>query len=102
MHLIEIFLPVRDNSGKQFPPEPYSRVRRELTRKFGGVTAFLRAPAVGLWQDERGAVRQDELVILEVMADVLDADWWADYRLRLEARFRQAEIVVRATPIQSL
>ena len=102
MHLIEIFLPIFDNSGSRFPLQAYDRVRRELTDRFGGVTAFLRSPALGLWQDASGVVRRDEIAVFEVMAERLEPDWWRQYRQHLEGRFRQQEIVMRATLFERL
>ena len=102
MYLIEIFLPLTDNLGQPFPRRELDRVRAELTDRFGGVTAFLRAPATGLWDDDDGRIRHDELAILEVMAESLDRRWWTGYRERLEQQFRQEEIVVRATAIDRL
>lgn len=47
MHLVEILLPVADNEGRPFAAHKYADVREELTRRFGGITAFTRAPAQG-------------------------------------------------------
>lgn len=102
MHVIEILLPLRDNEGNAFPRAALDRVRRELTERFGGVTAHLRAPAAGAWKDDEGGVARDDVVIVEVMADALDRGWWAGYRRELEARFRQDEILIRATPCERL
>ena len=101
MRLIEILLPVRDNDGVAFGREPYDAVRRELTDAFGGVTAHLRAPAAGLWDEGDGVVR-DDIVIFEVMVDEVDAGWWRDYRESLEHRFRQDEIVIRVLPMERI
>ena len=102
MHLIELFLPTFDNAGKPVPKAEFDRVRHELTTRFGGVTAFLRSPAIGLWADDSGEVRRDDLAIFEVMADSLDRDWWRGYREQLERRFRQEEIVMRASGFERL
>ena len=102
MHLVEILLPLRDNDGKPFPREMLDAVRHDLTERFGGVTAHLRAPAAGAWKDDDGDVARDDVVIVEVMDDDVDRAWWADYRRALESRFRQDEIVIRATPIERL
>ena len=102
MLLIEILLPVDDNAGKPFPRESFDRVRSELTARFGGVTAFVRAPASGLWRDDEGRVRRDDVVIFEVMAESLDEAWWRGYRSELERRFAQDEIVVRAVEARRL
>src|SRR5690606_24272515 len=67
MHLIEVLLPVYDNKGIPFPRGMFDEVRRELTDQFGGVTAFVRAPAEGLWKEEDGAVVRDDIVLFEVM-----------------------------------
>lgn len=102
MYLIEIFLPTYDNSGQQFPKEAFNGVRGQLAEEFGGVTAFLRSPAIGLWADEKGQLRKDDLVIFEVMTDAIDRAWWQLYRKSLEERFRQEEILVRATECEWL
>ena len=100
--LVQLFLPLRDNAGHAYPRAEFDRVRAELTERFGGATAFLRSPAVGAWEDEEGDVQRDEVVLVEVMADRLDRDWWTAYRESLEGRFAQEEILVRATPVERL
>ncbi len=95
-HLIQILLPLHDNAEQAFPHEEYARVRGELTERFGGLTVYTRAPAEGLWRQNENQTSLDEIVIFEIMAQELDADWWSGYRRELEARFRQNVIVVRA------
>ena len=102
MHLVQLLLPTADNDGNPFPRSAYDRVRFELTERYGGVTAYVRAPAEGLWKESPGRVSRDDVVIYEVMADRLERSWWSMYRQTLEARFRQAEIVVRASLIERL
>lgn len=102
MHLVQLFLPLRDNAGSPFPRALFDQVRAELVGRFGGVTAFVRSPALGLWEDGEGDVQRDEVVLLEVMAAQLDPDWWRVYREQLERRFRQDEVLVRATAMQRL
>jgi hypothetical protein len=102
LHLIEFFLPTFDNDGTPFPKPEFDRVRRELTEGFGGVTAFMRSPAVGLWADDAGEVRRDELVSFEVMAETLDREWWRSYRKQLEQRFDQEELVMRVSSFERL
>ena len=101
MHLIEILLPLRDNDGEAFGQKLFAEVRDELVERFGGLTAFSRSPAEGLW-DEGGERNRDEIVVLEVMADTLDRDWWRGYRAALERRFRQDEVVIRASAVKRL
>lgn len=102
MHLVEVLLPVYDNDGTPFARDMFDEVRRELTDRFGGVTAFVRAPAEGLWKEEDGAVVRDDIVLFEVMTVRLDRSWWEDYRNVLRARFHQDELVVRASAVQRL
>jgi hypothetical protein len=96
MHLVQLLLPLRDNEGVPFPRAAFDQVRAELTERYGGVTAYLRAPASGVWRDEGGEVARDEVVMVEVMVERLEQRWWAEYRRTLEERFRQAELVARA------
>ena len=101
-YLIQILLPVYDNEGEHFARETYSRVRAELTERFGGLTAFTRAPAEGSWKDGTAQTIRDEIVVFEVMASELDEAWWREYRQRLETRFRQDVVIIRAQEIQLL
>lgn len=101
MHVIEILLPLFDNGGRRFGQDLYAEVRETLVRRFGGLTAFTRSPAEGVWEEE-GERSRDEIVIFEVMADTLDRAWWHDFRRELEERFRQEEIVVRAQVVERL
>lgn len=101
MHVIEILLPLRDNEGRPFGPELYGGVREELVQRFGGLTAFTRSPAEGLWNHGEGTAR-DEIVIFEVMTDALERGWWADYRAQLEGRFAQDVILIRASEVTQL
>jgi hypothetical protein len=102
MHLIEIYLPVVTRNGGDIAKESYDAVRRELTEKYGGVTAFLKAPASGLWEDPQGKIHRDDIVIFEVIVQTLDRKWWRDYRIELERRFDQESIVVHAAEIETL
>jgi hypothetical protein len=102
MHVVEIFLPLRRNDGSQQPRERFGKVRRTLIDRFGGLTAFTRAPAEGLWESDDGDVDRDSIVIFEVMADALDRDLWQDYRAELERLFEQDEIVIRANSVERL
>jgi hypothetical protein len=99
--LIEILLPLRDSAGRPQPPKAFADLRQLLTERFGGLTAFTRSPAEGLWAAEKG-VERDDIVVLEVMADYLDRTWWSALRQRLEARFQQQSIVIRAHQIEPL
>jgi hypothetical protein len=96
-------LPLFDNDGKRLPEDAFRKVRGELTNQFGGLTAYTRAPANGLWQDgDTGETARDEIVVYEVMVDSLDREWWRRYRQTLEQTFRQKELIVRSQAIELL
>jgi hypothetical protein len=100
MHLIQILLPLHDNEGQAFDEQLLRGVRRELLERYGGLTAYVRAPAEGVWQDDRATVH-DEIVVVEVMAE-LDRAWWQAFRARLERDFRQDQILIRAQAVEQL
>lgn len=100
-HLVQIILPLRANGGKALPRSHFDEVKRELARVFGGVTAFTRSPAEGLWDNDQ-AVQAEDVVLYEVMTDRLDRAWWANYRSALEARFLQEMILIRAHEMEQL
>jgi hypothetical protein len=100
--LVQILVPLRDNDGQPFAGDVHGTTRHELLERFGGVTAYQRAPAQGLWKSADGEVARDEVVIFEVMVKQIDRDWWQQYRETLQARFRQDVIVIRAIPHETL
>ena len=102
MYLVQLLLPLYDNSGHRFENPRFVRVMDELTDRYGGVTAYTRSPAEGAWREGGGAVDKDEVVMFEVMVDHLDREWWLRYRVELEQRFAQDELVVRATAMERL
>jgi len=101
MQLIEIFLPLADNEGKRFAAETWAAVRKELTEKFGGLTAFSRSPAEGI-DTAQGRERHDDLVVFEVMTDEIDRAWWTSYREVLETTFMQDRILIRSSDVDLL
>lgn len=102
MHLVQLLLPLYDNAGRAFEKSVFDRVRDELTEKFGGVTAYRRSPAEGLWKEDGGEVNRDDVVIYEVVTDELDREWWARYAAELASRFRQEEMMIRAILVERL
>lgn len=101
MYLIQILLPLYDNEGQRFGAEQFNPIRHELSARFGGLTAFTRAPAEGVWE-EHGKRQHDDVVVYEVMADALDRTWWRDYRSTLEREFRQDVILIRSQAVELL
>lgn len=100
--LVQVILPLYDNERRPFSPTELVRVRRELTDRFGGVTAYTRAPAEGFWEDSDGHTRRDDVVFVEVMVEMLERDWWQRYGRELAGRFAQEEMVIRALAFESL
>ena len=98
MYLVQLLLPLYNNSGVRFEPALFNDVRSELVERFGGITAFSRAPAQGLWHDSEQVIR-DDLIIYEVMVEKLDQGWWRNYRGQLEGRFQQQSLIIRAQRI---
>jgi hypothetical protein len=99
MYLFEIFLPLTLNDGTKQPVELFARVREELLKRFGGVTAFIRSPAKGVWQLEENERAEDEIVIYEVMSESVDQLWWQTYKREIEQRFQQQELLIRTSRV---
>ena len=101
MVLIQLLLPVTTPEGVS-APEAVARTRAELVEAFGGVTAYMRAPAVGIWTAPDGDRARDEVVMVEVVTARFDRPWWRDYAARLAERFGQEAIHVRALSVEML
>lgn len=102
MYLIQLLLPLYDNDGEPLPKSLFAEIRDELVQQFGGLTAYSRAPAHGLWSEDGDETVRDDLVVHEVMAEGIDRAWWQTYRASLEARLRQEEVLIRAHPVEML
>ena len=98
MQLVQILLPRADNTGRRFPREDFDRVKQELASHFEGVTAYLHAPAEGLWR-QGSESDNDEIVIFEVMVEEIDTSDWRNRRAEFERRFRQDKVIIRYMPM---
>jgi hypothetical protein len=95
VHLVQILLPVA--TGETTGHETRFRTTRaELVAKYDGVTAYVRSPAQGLWTAPDGRVERDEMMMVEVLVETFDRDWWQEYATTLATRFEQEEIHIRA------
>jgi hypothetical protein len=102
MYLIQILLPLYDNDRQPIPPGAFDLVRQELVNRFGGLTAYIRSPASGIWKENPHLTIQDEIVIYEIMVTTIDTFWWREYRNELSKRFRQEELIVRSMEMMLL
>jgi CRISPR/Cas system-associated protein Cas10 (large subunit of type III CRISPR-Cas system) len=99
VHLIEIFLPLNSNDGTPQSSDEFRRVREQLVDRWGGVTAFTRAPAKGVCLQNGNQRAEDEIVVFEVMVKRVDKLWWLSYKRDLETQFSQQEILIRVTAV---
>ncbi len=101
MVLIQLLLPTgapaRGAQGEQL-----AQTRRELTERFRGLTAYVRSPARGSWTAPDGRTEQDDVVMVEVVAETFDRVWWRAYAATLATRFEQERIHLRAMPVELL
>ena len=102
MVLVQLLLPTRDNEHRPIDAALFAAVHATLAERFGGVTAYQRSPARGLWKRQDGAVDGDEVMMVEVEADTLDRQWWVGYRRQLERDFKQATVLVRAIAVEKI
>jgi hypothetical protein len=95
MYLFQILVPVKLQSrNASRSKREITRIERELTKEYGGVTAFSQSPAEGLWRNSK-TVTRDTIVIVEVMCKTKREQWWKQYRRELEHRLNQNTIVIR-------
>jgi hypothetical protein len=101
MVLIQLLLPTGGASGAD-GLAPLAETRRELAKRFNGLTAYVRSPAKGLWTAPDGHTEQDDVVMVEVVTNTFDRAWWRAYAATLAERFAQDTIHVRAVPVHML
>jgi len=96
MDLVQILLPLYDRRGRKIPRTVLRGAASCLAEEYGGVTAYTRSPALGMWRAAPDKLDRDEVVVYEVMVSSANKSSWAATRRRLEKAFRQDRIVVRA------
>ena len=102
MKLIQVLLPAFGKEGRAIARKTFRTTACQLAKDFGGVTAYTRAPAEGLWQRKGMKLERDDIVIYEVMAKTVDRRLWALRKKQLANAFRQDEVVVRSLPFTQL
>jgi hypothetical protein len=100
MHLVQLFVPAASQVDVDVE-DVVARLQNEMTKRYGGATAYINSPARGLWSSG-GKPEEDMIIVVEVMVDDLDRDWWNQYRRELEHLLRQDELLVRALPVERL
>jgi hypothetical protein len=101
MNVVEVFLPLDTGRGEPLPPETIEGLVAGLSDRFGGATAYTREPAEGLWK-RATTIERDRIIVVEVMVDEVDEQWWSAYRERLEREFAQDRVLVRITACRTL
>ena len=101
MVLIQLLLPATGAAGAD-DLAPLAATRTEFAERFDGLTAYLRSPAKGLWTAPDGHTEQDDVVMVEVVTETFDREWWRAYAVTLAGRFHQESIHVRALPVELL
>lgn len=96
MFLIQLLLRFCDNLDGHLDDGP----RDTLVARFGRLIAFIRVPTIGPSQEDGARTGRDEMVAHRAMVDTLSRSWWAGYRDKQQARFEQAELIVRAWPVE--
>ena len=102
MYLIQILLPLTDENRAPFPAGHYTALAETLTKKFGGVTAYMPSKATGLWKEDQNTTVKDQIAVLEVMAEQLDVSEWKKIKDDLARTFRQEEILMRTFQVTVL
>ena len=102
MVLIQLLLPITAAHPQSGDANALTKTAQELVDAFGGLTAYTRSPAKGVWSSAAGAQDEDDVVMIEVVTERFDRVWWKAYAASLAARFAQDTIHVRSMPVELL
>ena len=98
MVLIQLLLPVVTAASRQ----GLLQTQHELAERFSGVTAYLRSPAKGLWTASDGTLEPDDVIMVEVVTERVEREWWQAYAATLRERFQQESMHIRAMQVEML
>jgi inorganic pyrophosphatase len=93
--LVQFLLPLYDHNGHPFPEKIYTGIKNQLSKKFGGLTAYVRSPAEGIWKKEAREMVKEDMINYEVMTNDIDLVFWKDYQQFLKDQFKQEELLIR-------
>lgn len=96
---IEVFIPLHDQDGIPFPGYLYQHICKQIIKDFGGVTAYTRAPAIGIWEDREHQEVKDDIVIFEIMVSEIDYSYWRQFKKKLVVQFGQKELIIRQSEV---
>jgi inorganic pyrophosphatase len=97
--LIELFLPVCDQLGNEFPHKHYTAVQKKLEEKFVHVTRYSRVPATVTSDHGKENLPAQAFIVYEIMAADLDSTFWSKYKTTLVKTFGQEDLIIRCTTI---
>ena len=100
MKLIQIFIPLYDVEGNQFPGSIYESIKQLLTSKFDGLTIYQRSPAIGLWKENNHKTIKDDIIIYEIITEDVDKDFWLEFKKDKQEQLKQEELLIRSFEIQ--
>lgn len=98
MVLIQLLLP----AGTATVRQDLLQTQHELAERFSGVTAYLRSPAKGLWTAQDGTLEPDDVIMVEVVTERFEREWWQAYAATLRDRFHQESMHIRAMTVEML
>ena len=101
MYLIQILLP-QSFKGEPFPATLFNVFMKEWTERFGGVTAYTQSPAQGLWKNDNDKTVRDEMVLMELVTENIESEYWKDCKQRLCEAFEQQEVLIRSIGVSVL
>ncbi len=98
MFLIQLLLPTRQSETGAL--KPLIETRQELSERFKGPHAYVRAAAADVPADA-SQDHADGIAMVEVVTDAFDREWWRAYARTLAERFTTDRVRWRAVPIEA-
>jgi len=100
--LYELYLPLTYNDGRPIEKDKFNLTRQELTSRFGGLTSTPPGfPLKGWWHSAQGIV-EDDIVILTILTQDDEDQFFLNYKETLRQRFAQEEIHLVKIPGEAL
>ena len=96
----DLYVPLVSNHGRPLPPARLQLLKKQLVKKFGGLTHFPQKNR-GLWKV--GAVTfVDAIVILRVLSPGDDRSFWKKLKSQLQREWDQKDVLIVARNVTVL
>lgn len=104
-HCYEIYLPLTYNDGRKIEPIKFKETKNDIVAKFGDFTVCpmdKKYASEGIWTNGEGRTYVDMIITMKIITKENADGFFRDFKEILKKRFRQEEIFITKSAIETI